>query len=257
MRLATWGTAVLTGRASLDDAADRIQGPDDLHRVAGLPQEPADVALTLALGRLRTLGARGLRVALPAPGDPFGLPGPGPFTGAAIDAGEAVTCAGAPYGVVPEVSPLGSSGTAVRWQVHELPAHHAGGPPRGGGLQEAERELQWALREATAVLTALDVARWRPEVAEAVRALREGFEEDGLAPGTASGARRVLALGRRVRAIALLAAQDHGAAASAAEMSRRAAALAPLERAGRRAIVAACNDALEAVDAGGQPRTER
>ena len=38
------------------------------NRVEGLPSESGQVGLTLALGRLRTLGVTGLRVALPAPG---------------------------------------------------------------------------------------------------------------------------------------------------------------------------------------------
>ncbi|MDP9417124.1 MAG: hypothetical protein M3P48_04670, partial [Actinomycetota bacterium] len=177
---------------------------------------------------------------------------PGPFTTEALDAGEAVTCVGAPYGLVPEISRLGSSGTAVRWAVHELPVL-PGARGMEPALAEAERELQVTLRESTEALAALDVARWRPEVGDAVRALREGYEEDGMPPDTSARARRVLALGRRVWAIVVLAGEDNGGAATAGEIHRRTAALAPLARASRRAIVAACNDALSP----GQPSTER
>ncbi|GAA4940497.1 hypothetical protein GCM10023238_02730 [Streptomyces heliomycini] len=44
------------------------------------------MGLTLALGRLRALGASGLRVALPAPGHPLGLSGPPEFNARALEA---------------------------------------------------------------------------------------------------------------------------------------------------------------------------
>ena len=56
----------------------------------------APVGLTLALGRLRALGAVGLRVALPVPGHPLGLSGPPEFNARALEAEEAVRRARAP-----------------------------------------------------------------------------------------------------------------------------------------------------------------
>ncbi|NEE61016.1 hypothetical protein G3M55_92980, partial [Streptomyces sp. SID8455] len=70
--LAAWGNALLAGLVSPDDAALAIVGEDALHRVEGLPGEAGPVGLTLALGRLRVLGATGFRVALPVPGHPLG-----------------------------------------------------------------------------------------------------------------------------------------------------------------------------------------
>src|SRR5437867_2951971 len=81
----------------------------------------------------------------PAPGDPRGLPGPGPLAGAAIVAGEAVV-AGA-CGWVPEVrthvSGSGDEFSTVLWRVYEVPA-----PARPVFLPdtaEAEAELSTAL----------------------------------------------------------------------------------------------------------------
>jgi hypothetical protein len=107
--------------------------------------------------------------------------------------------------------------------------------------------MQHALREATAELLALDVARWRPDVAAAIQRLRDtGRDADtALAPGYPARAHRVLATARRVGAIARLASDSSGAAVSAGEMSRRTAALVPLERASRHAMAAACNACLE------------
>jgi hypothetical protein len=246
VRLAAWGNAVLGGLASPDEGAERITASDDLVRVEGLPGETAGVALTLAVGRLRALGVRGLRVALPAPGDAAGLPGPPAFNALAVDATQAVLTAGssAPLGLVPSVTALGSSGTAVSWRVHEV---LDGRTPSAPSLREAERSLQQALREATEELVALDVARWSPEVGPAIASLRDRSRDvdTGLAAGYPAEAHRVLMTARRVGAIVELAGRSSGAAISAGEMARRTAVIAPLARASRHAMAAACNVVFE------------
>src|SRR4051794_25857704 len=108
--LAAWGNALLGGFVSPDDAAAAVVGDDAVHRVTGLPGEDAPAGLTLALGRLRVLGATGLRVALPAPGHPLGLSGPPEFNARALEAQEAVVCTGAALGLVPEVREIGPAG---------------------------------------------------------------------------------------------------------------------------------------------------
>ena len=128
------------------------------------------------------------------------------------------------------------------WQAHQvLP---------GGGvdlplLAEADRGLTETLRETAEELVRLDVARWRPEVAQAVANIREGAgPAASLPPGLPNRAYRVLALALRVGAIVEVAGEDPGGAVTAAEMASRAAALAPLATASRRALVAACNAVL-------------
>ncbi|MBB0246598.1 hypothetical protein FNQ90_21395, partial [Streptomyces alkaliphilus] len=71
-RLAAWGNAWLAGTVSPDEALREVTEGDDAHRVTGLPGEDGPVGLALALGRLRALGTRGLRIALPVPGHPVG-----------------------------------------------------------------------------------------------------------------------------------------------------------------------------------------
>jgi hypothetical protein len=283
LRLATWGSAALAGGVSLDEAVERIAGGDTLHRMVGIDGEPAEVGLSLGLGSLRAHGARALCLALPATGDPVGLAGPPGFNAEATVVGEAVLAvfdasgvpaasasrdrgrAGSPsspavpgllatpelaapsrhvastWGCVPVVERLGSSGTAVRWNVS------ATAPPRlGPSLAEADHELSRSMREATEVLTGLDVARWDPAVTATVMRLREHDEREALlAPGYPARAHRVLALGRWVRALVSLARSSEGAARTAREMSARSAVLDELERGSRRAIMAACNAPLE------------
>lgn len=233
-RLVGWGNAVLSGAVSLDEAVDAVVGADPPHRVAGLPGEGAPVALALALGRLRALGATGLRLVLPRPGDPAGLPGPASFNELAVAAGEAALTTGTPQlGLLP-------AGRAM-WQAYDVQAHPLSVP----SLAEADRALQEALREATEELVRLDVASWRPEVAELLEALRDPVADDALPPAYPARAHRVLALARRVDAIASFAETSHGGAVSAGQITLRSSALRHLTVAARRAVEAACNTALE------------
>ncbi len=194
-RLAAWGNALLAGLVAPDEAAERIVAEDTRHRVA-LPGDDGDpVGLTLALGKLRSLGAAGLRVALPVPGHPLGLSGPPEFNARAMEAEEAVLVHGTALGLVPEVHAAGPADgapedvhTEVRWEC--LPVREA--PPADvPSLAEAERELAEAMREATEVLTRLDVAGSGPVADAALEAYRARMEAGRqlLAPGL-SAARR-------------------------------------------------------------------
>lgn len=255
-RLVSWGNAALAGRVSPDTAADRVVGCDEPHRVAGLPGESAPVSLPLALARLRSGGARGLRLALPVAGDVSGVPGPSGFRSLAVEAGQAAVTVGVPaLGLVPTVEiPLtGEPGPGagrlpaptarVLWRVLPVDPEAPAGAP---SLAEAERALRETLLEATRALVAMDVARWRPELAEDLQRLREDRDmQDALAPGYPARAASVLALARKVSGIAVLAGQQPGAAVSAGEMARRTAVLRDLERVCREAQVAAYNAVLE------------
>ncbi|MEU0023722.1 hypothetical protein [Streptomyces sp. NPDC006335] len=252
-RLAAWGNGLLAGLVPPDDAVPAIVGDDAVHRVEGLPGETAPVGLTLALGRLRSLGVRGLRVALPAPGHPLGLSGPPEFNARALEAEEAVVCHGAALGLVPEVYEAGPAGDVhveVVW--HVLPVREA--PPADvPSLGEAERELAEALREATEVLSRLDVAASGPVAEAALGAYRARAERgrEVLAPGYPPRAVRVLELAQRVGLLVSLAYENgHGGAVSSAEMRARGEALRPVERTGRRAQVAAYNAYVEELERG-------
>ncbi|EST37774.1 hypothetical protein N566_11180 [Streptomycetaceae bacterium MP113-05] len=257
-----WGNALLAGEVSPDEAATRITADDARHRVAGLPgpHGAADgkaVGLTLALGRLRLLGTAGLRLALPSSGHPVGLSGPPEFNARALEAGEAVSASGAGLGLVPDVCVAGP-GTRDSLDVHVevvwrcLRVREA--PPADvPTLGEAERELAEALREATDVLTRLDVAGSGPVADAALEAYRARAEADRklLAPGYPPRAVRVLELAQRVGALIGIAAGDgsvHGAALSSSQITARAETLRPVERTARRAQVAAYNAYAEELE---------
>ena len=222
---ALWCDAWLQGVTSLDETADHIASGDVVHLVdLGEGAEP----LIIGLGRLRALGATAAGVALPVPGDPVGLAGPPDFNQAALEAEEAVLLDGASHGLVPE-----RVGHSVTW--HVLPATTRR-PTLDPG--EADRGLRAALPRAADELAALDVARWRPEVADALLNLRREQHLD-LPPHVAARSSRMLVLGMRCLDIVSLATQDDGGAVTASEADRRRATLEDLGAAARRAVVAA------------------
>jgi hypothetical protein len=261
-RFVAWVRAWRAGLVPYDELADQIAG-DEEHLVADAPGTWTDVPLGAALSALSRLHPDEIRLVLPAPGDPRGLPGPGAFTSAALLAGEGVVAGD--LGVVPEVrshtSGSGDTFETVLWQVFAL-APQAAGPgsgsgngrglilPRGRGLgepeaAEAEADLSTALAEATAALTRLDVAQWRPELAGALAALRRPGNGTDLPPGFDPRARRLYARASVLdQVLALAETATPGGAVNGYEAQQRDAALRPLTTACRRALVAACNAPL-------------
>lgn len=230
-RFVTWTNAWLIGATSLDEADDAIRARDTAHHVIGLPGQPEPVPLLLSLGTLRNLGTRALSLALPVPGDPLGLAGPREFTEAALEMGEAVVCEGSGLGLVPHVI-----GAGVQWQVYDA------NPAVPEVFGDASLELAHTLQEVIDALAGLDVARWRPEVAEALidlRAVGSGTH-DGLPPGYAPRAEELAARARRCLLVCELALADDGGSATAHEADSRRRALRRLDHAARRALLAAC-----------------
>ena len=244
-RFVAWVRAWRAGLVPFDDLADEISG-DEEHLVADAPGTWTDVPLGQALITLAKLHPDEVRLVLPAPGDPRGLPGPGPFTGAALVAGEGVLAGS--LGLVPEVrthtSGSGDTFETVLWRVYPLPelAAPAYAEP---GCGAAEADLSAALAEATAQLTRLDVAYWRPELAGALAALRRPDGNTDLPPGFDPRARRLYARAAVLdRVLALAEHVAPGGAVNGYEAQQRDAALRPLTTACRQALVAACNAPL-------------
>ena len=191
-RFVSWVRAWRAGLVPFDELADEIAG-DEEHLVADAPGTWTDVPLAHGLPVFAKVHPDDIRLVLPAPGDPRGLPGPGELTGAAMLAGEAV--------MTPDVrrGARGARGTppAPGWSSRRC----CGGSSRCSeyrpvfqiGAAEAEAELAAALGEATAQLTRLDVAQWKPELAGALQALRRPESTATLPPGFDPRARRLFA----------------------------------------------------------------
>jgi hypothetical protein len=251
--LVVWASAWLHGAAAADDVLDALQTWGEPHLVNAqddgtaatleLPavgEQPAPPALLLAA--LRKAGVTGGGIAVPVPGDVRELGGKGPFSEAAIDAGEAVVLAEAGLGLVPTRHTIPDAGTEVRWIVHSLPAS---GPGEYVPLAEAEHELAGAMRAAATALVELDVARHRPNVRAEIDEQVAAQPRLPWPPGMPQRAMRVLQRAAEVAAILQVASGDEpGAAMSASAVRARADALRPLSDAVRIARRAAVNEAV-------------
>ncbi|MGQ0467325.1 MAG: hypothetical protein ACT4QG_18655 [Sporichthyaceae bacterium] len=241
-RLVAWGNAVLAGLVSPDTAADKVQGDDRVHRIA-LPANAETLPVFLA--GLRPRGVRGLLLVLPVPGDVRGLPGPASFNADAVVAGEAVLLLGEqPGGLTPSTSrdPDGPPGVSTVWAASPIDRRVGTDLP---SLSEAERQLTETLREVTEALAGLDLARWRPQIAEALAGIRAGDGCVGLAPGYPGRAHRVLASAQRISAIADLVAAEPDAGIGTGILGTRDALLRQLSAAARHATLAAFNSVVE------------
>ena len=236
-RLAWWATAWVRGHMGPDDLLDAVLDGDVTHVVIGPERR-----LLATLASLRAAGATAFGAAFPVEGDPVGLGGPRELNAAALEVGEAVLAVGS-GGSGGSGGSDGSAGAAlvpsrvgptVEWTL--LPARRRRVPDVG----EADRHLRRVLLEAADRLAALEVARWRPEVADQMMNLRHRPPVTA-PPGIPARCVDLAARGLQALNIAELALEDDGGALGVAEIAERRRALAPLARAGRHALVAACS----------------
>ncbi|GHF92365.1 MULTISPECIES: hypothetical protein [Amycolatopsis] len=243
---AVWSSAWLNGAAASDDVLDALLAWGEAHDVVAADAAAAEAfALPLAFNRaatpvqllmaLRSQGAKSLQLVLPVPGDVRGLGGGGPFTEAALRAGDALVLSELGFGLVPE--PIAEG--LVRWTVYSLTS------PEYVALGEAEHGLTDAIRASAGALQTLDVASDRPGVrAELSAHLRSRPDVDWPA-GTPGRALRVLQRAEEIAAIlAIASSDDPGGALSASASTLRAQALRPLSDAVRTARCAAVNEAV-------------
>jgi hypothetical protein len=247
---AVWTSAWLNGAAASDDVLDALLAWGEAHDVVAADAPAAEAfELPLAFNRaatpvqllmaLRSQGAKSMRLVLPVPGDVRGLGGGGPFTEAALRAGDAVVLPELGFGLVPEPVAEG----LVRWTVFSLVPLAA--PPEYVALGEAEHGLTDAIRASAGALQTLNVASDRPGVrAELSAHLRSRPDVDWPA-GTPGRSLRVLQRAEEISAILVIAeTDDPGGALSASASNLRAQALRPLSDAVRIARCAAVNEAV-------------
>jgi hypothetical protein len=241
--LALWAQRVGAGSGPLQTALDAVQGQDEPHTVRlGDGAAPSGEGLPGLLAAWGS-GPRDVAAVLPAPGDLAGVPAA--VSRLAVDAGECVLvhCPAGSFAAVPVVEEFGSvyePGFLVTWEVRAVPDWRTALLGSLGSLGEAERELRQALIAATEALASLDVARWRPDAAEAIAALRSDEPLRWSLPAGMEGRQlRVLQTAARLRAIVALATADDGGAVNLWQADQRSTALREIDRAARRAMSAA------------------
>lgn len=241
--LVAWGNAWTAGHCGLDEVVDALEREHGPQVVTGLPGHADDQPLRHALGELRVGGLTAFRLALPIPGDPLGLTGPAAFNEAAVDAGEAALAdlPETPLGLVPGRDDRGSSYAGTRWTAYAATPT----APHTPTLAEAEQALALTLRSTADLLLELDVAASGPAADAALASLRHDRHGTGLAPGYPPRAHRVAAQAARLAAISRAGLADDGGAITSHEADARRAALRDLERAIRRARVAAHNSVAD------------
>jgi hypothetical protein len=255
-----WSSAWLAGAAAPDDVLDALAPWAQVHDVVAADVETARAhslsapgtppgSVTFLLAALRRAAPRGpARVVLPAPGDPRGLPGPGPFSRAAMGVGEGVLFADAGLGLVPGPVDGRATDQVLRWTVH--PVGEPGPAPEHVALPQAERDLRDQVRQSASVLTSLGVARHRPGVREEIAAKLRARPSTLWPAGMPAAALRVLQHADEVEAILAAASVDEpGGALSASAAAARREALRPLETAVRVARRAAVTEAVRVLAA--------
>lgn len=218
---------------SLDGGAPHVARGGQPH-----PALAEALPVALALGQLRRRGARALHLCLPAPGDPLGIVGPPSTTALVVQAGQAVVVDGLGLALVPE-----TVGSGVQWVA--VPAHAPAAVP---SRAEAEREMSEQLLIAARGLTELGVARWNPGLPAALAAVDPNRGLEQLPPTLDPRRSGLIARAMRMHTALSLALAEDGGARTVSESNRRRELLQPLERAVRRAVVAACAPELAVVD---------
>ncbi len=250
--MTVWASAWLAGAAAPDDVLDALAPWAEAHDAlathpaashTGLPgptEPPTSVAFLLAALRRAGAGTRSpARLVLPVAGDVRGLPGPGPFSQAATDAGEGVLFPDSGLGLVP--STIGDG--LLRWTVHYLPDPVS--PAENASLPEAEYGLREQVRRSTSTLIAHGVARHRAGVREEIDAALKARPRTLWPDGMPARALRVLQQADEVEAILAAATiDDPGGALTATAAQARGAALRPLATAVREARRAAVAEAV-------------
>ena len=207
-----------------------VQGPDAVHEVLDDADGPGRLSLEAWLSTTRPLA----RCAAVLPGPELALPAAAGVReageGVLVECGAASAMAGRRLLLSPE-----PAGAGARWRVEGLAAMPAPFDP-----VQARRDVHVATERAIEALTELDLARERPELAEALTDLVVAGLDPRLVPPSLPPRRRdLLERSLRLGAICELALADDGAAVTAGQAVRRRRALEPLAGAARRGVGAA------------------
>ena len=147
-----------------------------------------------------------------------------------VQAGQAVVVDGVGLALIPELV-----GSGVQWS--PVPAR---APASVASRAEAEREMSEQLLIAARALAELGVARWNPGLPASLAAVDRTSGLMQLPPTMEPRRSGLIARAMRMHTALSVALAEDGGARTVSEATRRRELLQPLERAVRRAVVAAC-----------------
>ncbi|WP_167202187.1 hypothetical protein [Actinomyces respiraculi] len=234
------GTALVQGPDGVHDVVAAATGPAasgwdgsgaagwDAHKAPGRVTTAVDLASWLEAAR----PFRRCAAVLPSPADPV------PGLALALDEGQAVLLEGGAGSSLEGLSVLlvpRASGTSVTWAAHVLSAS-----PAPFDASQARRDVHRATEEAIEALVALDLARERPQMAEALTDLVTAVLDPRLLPPSLPARQRdLLERSLRLLGICELALEDDGAAATASQGLARSRVLRRLGAVARHGVAAA------------------
>jgi hypothetical protein len=235
--LTAWLNSWLAGEVAPEDVDVYVSADDPAHHVVTAPvtaQASADTErLLIALGRWRRAGLVTAHLRVLHPGDAAEPVDP-VFDAAAWDAGARVDLVSAGPGFSRTVLTL-TPGKPPAWIERQLPD----APPIPTSTPSAvRRALDEALREATLLLSEMDVARAHTELPSVLASAERAVQQLELPPGVSGPAGRLMLTAIRVLTMVDLARESEGGALTAAAAADRHRALDPVARAARRALEA-------------------
>ncbi|MDF0529262.1 hypothetical protein P0W64_08965 [Tsukamurella sp. 8F] len=226
--MAAWASAWLGGHTGTDDVVAALGHWAQVHTVDG--------GLPGLLLELRRSAPTAVRLLLPAPGDPAGLPAGTAAERAALARGEAVGFDGAGSSLL--LVPTAESADVVAWTSFRVAPALVDRDPIT--LGEAEYALRDAVRDATSALAALPPEPGAPSAHAAVAELAQHLGATPLPAIAGARAHRVLDTAATVEAILLVAGERHPDAGIGLGGAQRGdAAYSALARAVRSARTAA------------------
>lgn len=240
--LSLWVNAWCAGEVSADSLVDAMatagvqriaaaSARTDEQPTSGLITGLADLGISPA-----ALQRPPMRVALPTPGDPRGLPGPPDLNVAALAAGQIVIVDVLNIALLPAT---GSNATVVTWGVHQtardLPSAAAVRP------EEAPTAVRAALHAAMSSLANLDAATSGTQVSTHMTSLSRALQKTPI-PATTSGQdRHTIHTAATVFAICEFALADIPRQPTAALERDRRRVLVELAATARHSLAATCS----------------
>ena len=240
--LSLWVNAWCAGEVSADSLVDALASAGG-HRVAGSETRPGEQPSSGLITGLAELGVSpanlqrpAMRVALPAPGDPRGLPGPPEVNVRALDAGQIAIVDRLNIALLPAT---GDNPTVVNWWALETARDATVGATVRP--EEAPSAVRAALHSAMSSLAGLDIVTSGTTVSRHMTALARALQKTPIPASTSGQDRHTIHTAATVMAICEFALADNPSQPTAGLERERRSVLVELATTARHSLAATCS----------------